>query len=212
MIDPPPDPFPVMQVIPLPTGTVFHRIHGRAFDAGAFNPGLGRPTRFAPLRLGPTPVPTMYAAEKLECSIFETILHDYPIGAAPGSFPIPWATIDPLDHSLVRTRRALRLAQLREPDLNRIGLTRADLITCPPSEYAKTAAWALALHDALPHADGIQWTSRACDPHWSALLFGDRIDAAADLEVVEQTPIRDAADRLDAVRLACLRIGAFVVW
>jgi hypothetical protein len=210
MIDPIPIPFPSMRILPLPTGTVFHRIHNRAFGPDNFNPGLGRGTRFAPLRPGPDPVPTMYGSEELECAIFETVLHDIPV-PSPATVSVPWSQVDLLDHSTLKSTRPLRLAQLREPDLNRIGLRRSDLITTDPSQYPKTAAWALALHDAHPHVDGLLWTSRACDPHWAAVLFGTRV-VAGDLALEEHEAIRDCPRRLDAVRLACLRVGAFVAW
>ena len=212
MTPPPPDPFPRFQIRPLPKATAIHRIHDRRFPPNGFNPGAGAATRFAPLRPGPDPVPTLYGAETLEGAIFETILHDYPVGAIPGTTMIPWTRVDPVDHSILRIRRPLRLVQLREPDLNRIGLGRGDLISSSPTTYANTVAWALSIHDTHEDADGLQWTSRACDPHWACLLFGDRVDPIADFEVVEHQPIRDSAERLDAVRLACLCFGGFVCW
>lgn len=210
MISPPPDPFPPVNAKVLTPGTEFHRVHNRRFGPLDFNPGLGAPTRFAPLTDGSTAVPTAYAAENLTCAVFETVLHDVVPNAGAS---VSWNHIDSLDHSKLRLRKAIRVGQLFTPDLAALGITRADLIDTPPSQYLQTAAWAYKLQEANPHLSGLIWTSRACDPHWATVLFGHRFPSLHDyFEVTDQTPIGDCNDRLNEVRLACLRIRATVTF
>lgn len=210
MISPPPNPFPPVNFKVVPAGTVLHRIHHRRFGALKFNPGLGAPTRFAPLTGGTAAIPTAYAAENLTCAIFETVLHDVVPNAGAS---IAWSKIDLLDHSALKLKKPIRLAQLFAPDLRALGLSRADIIDTPPSKYIETAAWAHALQAAHGHIAGLIWTSRQCDPNWAAILFGDRLSALSDyFDVLDQTPIGDCNDRLNEVRLACLRIRVTVTF
>jgi hypothetical protein len=207
MIHPVPNPFPNVNVFAIPAGTILHRLHSRRFGPVDFNPGLGAPTRFAPLINSSGPVPTAYVAEDLESAIFETILHD----VIPGvNASIDWSRVENVDHSQLRVLNPIKVAPLHTPDLSALGITRAELIDTAPTEYPKTGAWALGLHGAQSHLAGMRWTSRLGDPSWAGILFGDRLDLSADLELVDRTPIRDCNDRLDSVRLACTRIRAFV--
>jgi hypothetical protein len=207
MIHPVPNPFPNVNVYVIPAGTVMHRIHANRFGPLDFNPGLGAPTRFAPLVHSLGPVPTAYVAENFDSAIFETVLHD----VVPGvNASVDWGKIENLDHSELRVKKPIRVAPLHAPDLSALGISRAELIDTTPAEYLRTAAWALGLHQSQSHIAGMRWTSRACDPQWAGVLFGDRINLADDLELVEQVPIRDCNDRLDRVRMACSRIRAFV--
>lgn len=70
--------------------------------------------------------------------------------------------------------RPLTLAALFEPDLNRLGLTRANLIDTAPTQYQRTLRWARALHEIQPGLDGMIWTSRRCDPDLACVFLGDR--------------------------------------
>ena len=104
------------------------------------------------------------------------------------------------------TARQLLLANLREPDLNRLGLTRAQLIDTLSDQYARTARWAEAFHRAGPQIAGLVWTSRRCDPQSAYLLFGDRV-APGDLTLVATTPISASADLTEKARRAGRRAG-----
>jgi hypothetical protein len=114
----------------------------------------------------------MYAATNLECAVHETVFHEIQYDAKYKS--IGYQEIEKLDYSVVRTRRDLVLAGL-EPDLNRWGLTRRQLIDTFAADYEATAEWAIALHHAFSDIDGLVWTSRRCDPERAYLLFGDRL-------------------------------------
>ena len=79
----PPSPLTAPQYAVLPPGAVLHRVHLSAYRAAEFNPGLGGPTRFAPVRDGAgNPVPSLYASATVRSAIHETIFHDIPANAA----------------------------------------------------------------------------------------------------------------------------------
>lgn len=204
-----PSPFPSPRTIPLVAGTVLHRIHSNQFKGDEFNPGLGRPSRFAPLKAASGVVPTMYAANHLNCAIYETLLHDVPVGAM--GMTLGWHRIDPSDHSELILTAPVLVAQLNEPDLKRMETTRRELLDSSPRHYRKTAAWAAALIDEHPHIAGLAWTSSKDDAGTSYVFFGARIPSGV-VKVTESTSVKDCPMRLDAVRLACLRIGVSVVW
>jgi RES domain len=203
MIPRPPTPFPAIHRIALPSATDLHRIHNSGFASNSFNPCRGRPSRFAPLvRADGTCIPTMYAATNLECAVHETVFHEVQHDAKTKS--IGYREIEHLDYSVLRPRRDLVLASLFEPDLNRWGLTRRQLIDTFAADYEATAEWATAIHDNFSDIDGLVWTSRRCDPERACLLFADRVPVhlihpMQRARIVETNAlllqIRDFADR-----------------
>ena len=130
----------------------------------------------------------MYAATNLECAVHETVFHEIQHDAKTKS--IGYHEIEKLDYSVIRPRRDLVLASLFEPDLNRWGLTRRQLIDTFAADYEATAKWAIALHDSFSDIDGLIWTSRRCDPERAYLFFGDRLSADL-IHPVHQTRISE---------------------
>lgn len=184
----PPVPLPRPNVATLPEDMRLHRVHLRSFDGAAFNPCVGGPTRFAPLHDARGEcIPTLYAGSTLAAAVFETLLHDIPVAASLKT--VPRLAILARAHSVLRTRRVLALAELRAPDLHLWGLARNDLVAAPPTDYASSALWALAAHEAFPELDGLRWTSNRCDPDDALLLFGSRCADAVEVEAR-----RDGAD------------------
>jgi hypothetical protein len=174
MIPWPPATFAAINRVKLPVATELHRIHNSSFASNTFNPCLGRPSRFAPLlRSDGTCIPTMYAATTLECAVHETLFHEIQHDAEHKS--VRFNDIEKYDYAIIQPQRALALAGLFEPDLNKWGLTRRQLIDTFPADYEATAKWAIALHDAFSDIDGLVWTSRRCDPASAYLLFDDRV-------------------------------------
>ncbi len=188
----PPSPFPPINVHLVPAGTVLHRTHARGLRPAQFNPCLGQPTRFAPLRdANGACIPGLYAATSREAAAFETIFHDIEPDAAFKTVRLD--VVAARSVSRVAPRRALRLAGLFAPDLKAWGLRRTDLIETPKSTYDQTVVWAGAIHKADGSLDGLIWTSRQCDPEQCVVLFGDRIDEAAFEEIERREVARDAA-------------------
>lgn len=104
-LPPPPHPFAAASYIISP-GTLLYRVHSSHRAPHAANPGLGPPTRFAPL-----PVPVLYAAVTARAAIAETILHDAVFQAGALNF-VPSTAY--LDRSLARLQATgdLRVADL----------------------------------------------------------------------------------------------------
>ena len=173
----PPETLPPPSVSTLPTGGRLHRVHLRRFAGNAFNPCLGGPTRFAPIRdAAGQCVPSLYAGSTLDAAVFETIFHDVPATARLKTVPLH--AVEERVQSVLETRRDMRLAALRAPELLSWGVNRRDLIESEASSYARTAAWAAAIHRCFPDIDGLVWTSRQCDPDSAYLFFGDRSGAS----------------------------------
>ena len=196
MISPPPSPFPASNSHEIKAGTRFHRVHDERFHSCAFNPGKGRPSRFAPLFLGGSAIPTQYLATDYECAVHETIFHDVPVDEPNKTVGID--NIKPLAHSLVELKRDISLVPLFAPDLAKWNVAKADLIDTTAVAYEVTAQWALAIHQSRPDADGLIWTSKRCDPQRALLLFGDRV-SESDLIGVSRTLIYSSVDEMKQI-------------
>ena len=182
-----------------------HRVHDRGLPPNAFNPCLGGPTRFAPIRDSDGGcVPSLYAGGTLVSAICETIFHDVPAQAERKT--VPRYQIDRRSHGTLQLRRAIRLANLRAADLKKWNVTRADLVASPPTCYRRTAEWARAIHGQFPDVEGLIWTSNQCDPDDVLILFGDRV-GEADLGIVAVRDGGSDASFLEDVRAAGERAG-----
>jgi len=182
MIAPPPAPFPAVadaQIEELTPGSLtLHRTHNRAFGGRQFNPCLGAPSRFAPIRaVGGNCIPSLYAGESFDCAAFESVFHDVPMSAVVKT--VREQRVLDSAHSTLTLAAPLRLVKLYAPDLRRWQLSRADLIDTPAADYLQTAPWAKAIHGARTDAQGLVWTSRRFDPARAVVLFGDRIATSA---------------------------------
>ena len=159
MISAPPSRFRGVNRTVLRAGAELHRIHSADLASNAFNPCKGRPSCFAPLlRPDGACIPTAYAASTFECSVHETVFHEIPYDAPHKS--VDFHVMENLDYAVLQAQRDLVLASLFEPDLNKWGLTRGQLIDTFPTDYQETAKWAIAIHDAFTDIDGMIWTSR----------------------------------------------------
>jgi hypothetical protein len=191
-------------VMVLEAGRTIHRLHDQRFGATTFNPGIGN-TRFAPISSSDgSHIPTIYAGTSFACAVFESVFHD--IDPVAPFKSVPMRTISALMYSEIRLVRDLRLARLFEPDLNRWGHSRQNLIDTPPSTYPATRRWSAAIHDCDSTLDGMIWTSRKYDPEQVLLLFGTRV-ASADLEVITSTQIASSATWLEEIRALGKRAG-----
>ena len=159
----------------LPAGSPLYRVFSNSRQANEFNPKFGSPTRFA--FFGAPPVPVLYAGESEMAAVSETLLHDIP---SSGGALLPGDYADKV-MGRIRTRRDLRLAAFLGTGLRALGVSAGDLTTTPAGDYATTVLWAEAAHQA--GFDGVVWMSRQCNTERSYVLFGDRVDAAADLVI-----------------------------
>lgn len=123
-------------------------------------------------------IPTIYAGTTLDCALMETVFHDVPFVAGPKN----WSKATHIAgkvYSQLTLSRNLALIDLSAVPLRKLGISRKDLIECDGSQYPETRAWALALHDQYPNAEGLTWTSRQADPARALVLFEDRFTSAA---------------------------------
>jgi len=206
---PPPDPATLDPlVVEIASGTPLVRVHATTRSADAFNPGLGAPSRFAPLhRPDGTPIPTLYAATTVAGVLSESVFHDVPYRGRGKRILV--ARLTGLAMSTLIVTEPIRLAMLAGLGLRRLGVRRRDLIETGPAVYAQTAAWALALHGSPAAPAGLLWTSRQDDTASAFLLFGDRILASALLVASETVPL-DSGPGLalvdDAATLAAVTV------
>lgn len=190
-------------VFVLSAGAIVERVHDRRYGARGFNSCKGAPTRFAPIRdAAGNCIPSLYAADTMEAAIYETIFHDVPVQADPGT--VPKTLVQSRAHSRLEVLRDLRLASLRGPDLRRWGIDRNSLIAASPTLYAETARWACAIYRQFPEVEGLVWTSNRCDPDTAYLFFGGRV-ASGDFGISRTRDGQNNSTFLSDVRQAGLR-------
>jgi hypothetical protein len=170
----PPDPFNAFDYM-LPAGSVLHRVHGE-FPAGSFNPGKGKPTRFAPF-INPTDpsagfVPTLYAAETEGAAVCESVLHDVPLEGGRLSA----ADYRDLKETTLTLQRDVRLAMLMGIGLRRLHVDAQNITATNGDVYHRTVLWAQTAHAA--GFEGLAWMSARENTAEAYMLFGDRVDAS----------------------------------
>jgi len=126
-------------------------------------------------------VPTLHGAGTLDGALAETIFRDVPVrGRHRG---ILLSTLMPLLASTIQCRRPLRLIDLRGFGLQRLGVSRRELIDSNVRNYSVTRAWAAALYREVDDADGMVWIARQHDMSEAILLFETRVERE-ELEVI----------------------------
>lgn len=122
-------------------------------------PGTGD-TRFAPL----ADTAHGYVGATRTVALLETALH-----AASGPDPTIFVvTLAGWAVSGVELTAALRLADLRDPQLARLGIPRSALVDTTPRHYPCTREWAKRLQTHRPggrQVAGVLWHSRQADLH-----------------------------------------------
>lgn len=181
-------------------------------DAGragtVFNPGFGK-TRFAPISdTGGVGIPTAYAGTTFDCVTFEYVFHD--IDPAAAFKTVALSSLDGIAVSVLKPTRDIKLAAFFEIDLNKLGMSRAQLIDTPSTTYGDTAAWSAAVHALSDDFDGLVWTSRKCDPDLAMIFFGDRV-VTGDLDIVSTTKLTHSSDYLSRLRDLGKRAGIDIV-
>lgn len=163
----------------IPAGSEWFRVHavspGRA--ANTFNPGFGKPTRFAFFADSTGAiVPVLYAAESEEAAVCESILHDVPAKGGNAQH----ASYRDSGMGRFRPARDLKLAKFMGTGLRQLGLEHGQLTSTGRLDYPVTVQWAEAAHRA--GFEGVIWMSHRCNTDEAIMLFGDRV-AVSDLEI-----------------------------
>ncbi len=173
-----PDPPAELHVTPFtwPAGRPIHRIHLDRYAANAFNPGVHGNARFSPITNAKgRPIRTLYGGIDFECAAMETVFHDVPF--APGFKSYDKRKLSGQTHSVLEPRQDLKLADLRNVALRKLGVPRAGLIDTEKDAYPRTRKWAAAIHARHASLQGLVWVSRQDDRAQAVMLFGDRVKA-----------------------------------
>jgi RES domain len=169
-----------------------------------FNPSSTGNARFSPLAdTAGAVIPTLYAGTTLDCALMETVFHDVPFVAGPKMWSKATHVAGKVWSQLTLSR-GLALIDLSAVPLRKLGISRKDLIECDGSQYPETRAWALALHDQYPNAEGLTWTSRQADPARAIVLFEDNLKGSVLIPSGLPTPLllSDGSARLEILMLA----------
>jgi RES domain len=159
-------------------GETVYRVHPDAYGSVEFNPSSAGNARFSPpVNAAGGVIPTLYAGTTLDCALMETVFHDVPFVSGPKMWSKATHVAGKVWSQLTLTRD-LALIDLSAVPLHKLGISRKDLIECDGSQYPETRAWALALHDQYPSAEGLTWTSRQADPARALVLFEDHLTGA----------------------------------
>lgn len=161
---PDPDPAVVRRVrtSTLDAGVELFRGHRRAYPADGLVPGAGN-SRFAPL----AEVAHAYVSRRATPALLESAFHD----ATPPQPRIYPHRLAAWSLSRVRLVADVRLIDLRDPELQRLGIDRSQLVTSLPAHYACTRDWAAALHGRHVGGQpthGLLWHSRQAELHAAA--------------------------------------------
>lgn len=168
------------EVVP---GSRWYRVYDSRFGYDAFNPGFGD-TRFAPFDstgFGDR-VPTMYLAGSETAALVETIFHRVDVVARAVGPTLPTIYARHLREKLlahVTCPQPLTVADLRDPALAALGLTRPQVVATSAEHYPCTRRLAREIHADVRGVAGIVWNSRQIElatlpSEEVVLVFGDR--------------------------------------
>lgn len=202
----PPDPDLLAQLsaVTWPADERLHRGHRLVHPADELVPGVGN-TRFAPL----ADLHHTSLSRSRTAGLLESALHELS-GADP---TIYLATLDGWGLTEVTLRAPVLLADLRNPELDRIGVARDRLVDTDPLHYTCTREWAgeiAAGGSGAGRVDGMLWHSRQADLHARSHqdgLLGDLLThRATEVAVIWRPPT--AAALLDTVSDTESLVGA----
>lgn len=154
------------------------RVHPGRYAGDDFNPSADSNARFSPLqRADASVLPVMYAADRIEGALMETVFHETPCPSAGAHLRRADIEGSSLVLSQLGCRGPLRLIDLSSTGLRRVGLARGQVIDTNAVRYPATRALAQHLYERTPQAQGLLWMSRLFDQSRAVMLFADRIPA-----------------------------------
>ncbi len=171
-----------LRTVALETGEPFFTAFSARHWPTLFNSsGQGR-SRFAPLvNSAGAVVPTLYGARTRTAALLETVFHDVHENT---SRDITFLDLHHRGLAGLNVAERLVLVDLRDAELDKLGLERSQLVTSPAAHYRCTTDWAAALHGRRVGAAvtvGLLWRSRVAElaRHDSPLL-GDLLPGASE--------------------------------
>jgi RES domain len=175
-----------LRLTPLRAGIPFHTAYRRDHWPALFNPSDAGNGRFSPLTVDGVAVPTLYGAATQTVALLETCFHSvHEMATRLVSEPLDLA---PRGLIALSSPVSLRLIDLTDAGLDRVGMTRPQLVATTPEHYACTREWAVALHDRRIGGvapAGLLWQSRIAElAQADSLLLGDLLTVASDVFVL----------------------------
>lgn len=156
------------------SGRPFVRAYDARFGPLTFN-ASATPGRFRPIAgAGVAVVPTAYAAEDDETAIAERLLRGVDPEHRDRPRQLLRRDVRGVELCEISATRDLKLVRLHGLGLQRLRLTRGELIESGKNRYRWTATWAQALHDCPEQPDGLIWTARQNDSAKALILFATR--------------------------------------
>lgn len=157
-------------------GKRIHRLHSSAYAETEYNPSAKGNARFSPIRdKAGRIIPVLYGGSTMDCALMETVFRDVPYTSGPKS--VDKARLEDVVHSIVFSKTDLKLIDLSNVALRKLGIDRTHLIDTTKAHYPETRKWAATLYQQFPQCQGLRWISRQDDSAEAILLFGSRIPA-----------------------------------
>lgn len=131
---------PRLRTTTLRAGTPLYRVYGAAWGYDEHNPGYGD-ARFSPIDDPGTGarLPSMYLAATPTAALLETVFHGvFPGGHDPGGRIIYERDLRGKLLAHLRVPAAAALADLRDPELSRLELTRPQVVSSSAEHYPCT--------------------------------------------------------------------------
>ncbi len=173
-LPPPPDKLATRVVTDSwPAGARIHRAHPHLFGSAQMDERPDADSRFSTIRSPDTVIPVLYGGESHRSAASETIFHtvDAPGGAArPRRVSV--SKFRSWQWSEVVTSRTLQLVRFDGVGLERLGVSRQDLIESDRRSYPLTRTWGQDIAVTCPEIDGLWWMSRQDPAQWAVVLFG----------------------------------------
>lgn len=212
---------PTLKTFTLASGRTLYRVYDGTYGYDQHNPGFGD-TRFAPIDEPTTGkrLPNMYLGETPATVLLETIFHDVHDAGSKVIY----------EHQLVGKLLAhmvvpddATLGDLRDPALDKLGLTRGEVVSSPAEHYPCTRKLAIAAlgQSHTPALQGLIWHSRQAElakaPAQEVIvLFGERYQTkpgtwklvAPGLQNLYEGPGRVRVDEIATDLFATIETGA----
>lgn len=170
---------PLLTTVTLEKGRRLYRVYDGTWGYDEYNPGFGD-GRFAPVDdpLTGERLPSMYLGETPTTVLLETVFHDV---HEQGSMTVYENHLREKLLAHVEVPAGATLGDLRDPQLEKFGLRRSQVVSNPAEHYPCTrrlAIKALAQHH-VPQLQGLIWHSRQAElldkpPNEVIVLFGGR--------------------------------------
>lgn len=161
---PVPTDLPRLQTTAVAAGMSWYRVYSATWGYDEFNPGFGD-ARFSPIDDPATGdrLPSMYVAATPTAALLESVFHDVHQHSARAIYERDLRG-QLLAH--VRAPRVATLGDLRDPELDRLGISR-DALVCTTSEHypctRRQATAALAQRPKARPMHGLIWHSRQAE-------------------------------------------------